>query len=246
METLQNKTALVTGVGRKQGIGAAICYELARHGCNIFFTYWHQYDVEQFPDTEKNPAAFAEDLRQMGVTAQSMEIDLRAHDAADVLFKKATETLGSPDILINNATYSTHQTFQNVDAALLDNHYAVNVRAATLLCKAFAAQGKGGAILNLTSGQSLGVMPDELPYTITKASVEMLVHQLAPELNRQGVAINALDPGPTDTGWITDAIREKIKNDQLHEKINTPEEVAKIAVEILLGNTTGKIVHAGM
>lgn len=50
------KTAIVTGVGRREGIGAAICRKLAEQGYDIFFTYWHNYDIKMKYNIEKNEA----------------------------------------------------------------------------------------------------------------------------------------------------------------------------------------------
>lgn len=93
----------------------------------------------------------------------------------------------------------------------------------------------------MDSGQSLGVMRDELPYTITKAGLEMLTIQLAPELAARGVTINAVDPGPTDTGWITEDIRKDIG------KVHAPSDAANLVFSFLGERgegVTGQILHA--
>ena len=102
--------------------------------------------------------AFVTELTQFGVKAKYIQLDLSESDSAKILFDAVRSELGSPDILINNAAVSDHILFTGVTAELLDEHYAVNVRATTLLCKEFVLQNKGGKIINLTSGQSLGVI----------------------------------------------------------------------------------------
>ena len=242
---MKGKVALVTGVGRKRGIGAAICQELAKNGADVFFTYWHQYDLGSYAAEDLiKPEEFANELRSFGVRAASLEVDLSKPDSAEKVFEAVKKELGAPDILINNAAVSTHQLFLEVTADLLDKHYAVNVRATTLLCKEFAKQGRQGKIINLTSGQALGVMKDELPYTITKASVEMLTQQIAPELSSMGITINAFDPGPTDTGWMTDEVKEAIRKDSPSGTIHTPEDVAKQICNLLKSTEIGQIIHA--
>lgn len=247
METLKGSIAVVTGAGRLKGIGAAICRELAKNGSDIFFTYWHQYDTENHSEAkDENPVEFVEELTQFGVRVASAEIDLSKADSAEALIKMVAKELGLPNILINNAVVSTHQPFQEVTAELLDDHYAVNIRATTLLCKEFVASqgGKDAKIINLTSGQDLGVMKDELPYTITKAGVDMLTRQLGPELLEKGITINALDPGPTDTGWMTNELKEQIKKDSKKGRINMPEDTAKLIVKLLCSDKHGEVVHA--
>jgi 3-oxoacyl-[acyl-carrier protein] reductase len=244
MENLKGKIALVTGVGRRNGIGAALCVELAKAGVNIFFTYLSKYDHEKYPEIEKmDVGAFTNELEELRVKAKSLELDLSKSDSAKLLFDKVRNELGSPDILINNAAVSAHVSFSEITAELLDEHYAVNIRTTTLLCKEFVLQNKEGKIINLTSGQDLGVMKDEIPYTVTKASVEMLTKQLAPELKEKNITINAFDPGPTDTGWMDDETKEIIKKYSSKGKINFPEDVAKEILSLLVQDATGQIVH---
>ncbi len=252
MKALRGKTALVTGVGRRSGIGYAICKALSQEGAVIFFTYWRAYDVEgKLQGGEEDPAAFASEFEKYGAEAVfAMEADLSKSETPALLMEEAIHSCKDIDILVNNACVSTHQSFFDVDAQLLDAHYAVNVRAAALLCKEFAqhfTKQTGGRIVNLTSGQSLGVMNDELPYAITKASLEMLTLQLELELRTLGITINAVDPGPTDTGWITKEIRALIENDPKGGKIRTPDEAAALVLSFIHGEreaVTGTILHA--
>ena len=79
-----------------------------------------------------------EELLQNGVRVSSMELDLTRNDAPKELINKVTEQLGYPDILINNAAYSTNNDFSTLTAEELDKHYMVNIRAATLLSSQFA------------------------------------------------------------------------------------------------------------
>src|SRR2546423_7958708 len=76
-QPLQGRIALVTGVGRRAGIGAAICREIAKNGGDVFFTYWHQYDKETHSGHGVNdPAAIAAELSQFGPRVGSVAIDL--------------------------------------------------------------------------------------------------------------------------------------------------------------------------
>src|SRR5947207_6136438 len=85
---LQGRMALVTGVGRRAGIGAAICREIAKNGGDVFFTYWHQYDKKLHSENSENgPAAMTAELSQFGVRVGSVEIDLSVPDSAEKLFQ---------------------------------------------------------------------------------------------------------------------------------------------------------------
>jgi len=86
---LQGRIALVTGVGRRAGIGAAICREIAKNGGDVFLTYWHQYDKETHSaNSEDDPAAVAAEVCQFGVRVGSVEIDLSVPDSARNFFKR--------------------------------------------------------------------------------------------------------------------------------------------------------------
>jgi len=130
---------------------------------------------------------------------------LALETSPDLLFQKANDKLGLISVLVNNATYSTMTNIHNLNASELDRHYAINVKATTLLSTTFVKQfniDHGGRIINLTSGQSLGKMSTEIAYAITKGSVETLTDTLSSVLASRGITINAVNPGPNDTGWI--------------------------------------------
>jgi 3-oxoacyl-[acyl-carrier protein] reductase len=247
-KSLEGRIALVTGVGRRLGIGAAICREIAQSGGDVFFTYWRQYDKETHSDDcENDPAALAIELSQSGVRVGSVELDLSAPRSAETLFSAVESTLGTPSILINNACHDSEVPFLELSPEILDRHYAVNVRAAAMLCKEFVKRGKGGHIISMTSGQSLGSMGShKIPYAITKAAIEMLAPQLAPELARRGVTIHSVDPGPTDTGWMTEELKERVRRESKRGKVNTPEDVARLIVSILTEKKypSGEVIHA--
>jgi 3-oxoacyl-[acyl-carrier protein] reductase len=118
-----------------------------------------------------------------------------------------------------------------MDAATLDAHYAVNVRAPVLLSCELARRhvpGGPGRIVCLTSGQSLGPMLDELPYATTKGALEMFVRQLAPEVMGLGITVNAVNPGVTDTGWVTEEIRADVLPRMPAGRIGEAEDAARL------------------
>jgi len=243
---LEGKTALITGVGRPIGIGAAICRSLAKAGADIFFSYWSQYDRETHGYREKDPADFAVELKQLGVRAESLEVDLSESYSAERLFKAVEDRLGSPAILINNACYYFEVPFVELSPEILDRHYAVNVRAVAMLCREFVKRRKPGSIINMTSGQSLGSMGEgKVPYAITKAALEVLAPQLAPELIKLGITIYSVDPGPTDTGWMTDELKAQLRKES-ERGVNTPNEVAQLIVSILAQQKpeSGELIRA--
>ncbi len=203
-EGLRGKVALVTGASRRRGIGTAICRALAARGADVFFTHWAPFDRTQpVGEDPEAPAALRNELRDLGVRAECVEMDLSLTDSPVSLLDAVTERLGAPSVLVNNAAYSARDGFERLDAAMLDAHYAVNLRATALLSVEFARRypgGAGGRIINLTSGQSLGPMPGELAYAATKGAIEAFTVTLAAEVGHKGITVNAVDPGPDGHG----------------------------------------------
>jgi 3-oxoacyl-[acyl-carrier protein] reductase len=248
---LGGRVALVTGVGRKRGIGSAICRALASRGAEVVLSYWKAYDREMpWASDEDEPEALVGELRAAGVGAEGVEMDLSLPDSARLLLDAAEDKLGRPSILVNTAAYSTRDGFETLDAEALDAHYAVNVRAMALLSVGFARRypgGPGGRIINFSSGQSLGPMPGELAYIATKGAIEAFTRTLAAEVGHKGITVNAINPGPTDTGWMDEKVRRESVSKFPLGRIGQPEDAARL-VEFLASDEaawiTGQVIHS--
>jgi 3-oxoacyl-[acyl-carrier protein] reductase len=191
-----------------------------------------------------------EELRATGVGAEGIEMDLSRSDSAQLLLDAVEEKLGRPSILVNTAAYSTRDGFETLDAEALDAHYAVNVRAMALLCVGFGRRypgGPGGRIVNFSSGQSIGPMQEELAYAATKGAIEAFTRTLAAEVGHKGITVNAINPGPTDTGWMTEELKREIAPKFPSGRIGQPEDAARL-VAFLVGDEaawiTGQIIHS--
>ncbi|RSK26644.1 SDR family oxidoreductase [Bacillus sp. HMF5848] len=239
-----NLTAVITGVSHSRGIGAAICTKLAKDGINIFFTHW-QADLQWIED-------FQAELETYGVHCAHMEIDLSEHDAATSILNVVTDRIGFPTILVNNAAHSTNDGFLQLDADALDKHYAVNMRSTFLLSVEFArrlshAKNSYGRIINLTSGQDLGPMPNELAYAATKGAISAFTRSLSAEVAHLHITVNAVNPGPTDTGWMTENIETQLRPKFPQGRIGTPNDAANI-ISFLASEEaqwiTGQIIHS--
>jgi 3-oxoacyl-[acyl-carrier protein] reductase len=247
---IKRKIAIVTGSGRLKGIGAAICLKLAEAGFDIFFTYWNPYDRKMFNKNEDDAQLLLDAIEERDVRAHSLELDLTDPGAADVLLNAVEEKLGMPLVLVNNAAHSTESSYTTLTAEVLDEHYLVNIRATAFLSATFARRfkgKKGGRIINLTSGQSLGPMPGELAYAITKGGVEALTTTLAAEVGEKGITVNAVNPGPTDTGWMTPENHESLAARFPAGRVGEPQDVARL-VNFLASEeaewVTGQIIHS--
>jgi 3-oxoacyl-[acyl-carrier protein] reductase len=247
---LGGRVALVSGVGRR-GIGSAVCLALASRGADVVLSYWKAYDREMpWGSDQDEPEALLGKLRAAGVRAEGVEVDLSRPDSPGSLLDAAQERLGRPSILVNTAAYSTRDGFETLDAEALDAHYAVNVRAMALLSVGFARRypgGPGGRIVNFSSGQSLGPMQGELAYVATKGAVEAFTRTLAAEVGHKGITVNAINPGPTDTGWMTEELKREIAPMFPSGRIGQPEDAARL-VAFLAGDEgawiTGQVIHS--
>jgi 3-oxoacyl-[acyl-carrier protein] reductase len=248
---LRGRVALVTGVGRRRGIGSAVCLALASRGADVVLSYWKAYDCEMpWASDEDEPEALLRQLRAAGVGAEGIEMDLSRSDSARLLLDATEERLGRSSILVNTAAYSTRDGFETLEAEALDAHYAVNVRAMALLSVGFARRypgGPGGRIVNFSSGQSLGPMPGELAYVATKGAIEAFTSTLAAEVGHKGITVNAINPGPTDTGWMTEESKREIAPKFPSGRIGQPVDAAKL-VAFLAGDEaawiTGQVIHS--
>lgn len=248
---MQQKTAIVTGVSRLKGIGRAICTQLAKNGINIFFTYWQKYDQEMPWASEQNePDIIQSEIESLGVKCSKIELDLSKAESVDILFQEVKKEFGFASALVNNACYSTSSSIFDISPEVLDQHYYVNVRAVTLLCSRFVqqfAEKKGGRIINISSGQSLSVMNNELAYAITKSSIETLTKTISSELAVKGITVNAVNPGLTDSGWIDENTRELFKDRNPSGRFGQPEDAARL-VSFLISEEaqwiTGQVIHS--
>ncbi len=130
-------------------------------------------------------------------------------------------------------------------AESFDAHVAVNARASLLLIQAFARQVPpgGGAVVALTSDHTSG----NLPYGASKGALDRLVIAAARELGPLGVSANVLNPGPIDTGWVTDDVRDALVERQPTGRLGTPRDIAGV-VAFLVSEPgrwiSGQLLHA--
>ncbi len=248
---MKKRVAIVTGVSRLRGIGRSICLALAAQGHDICFSYFQAYDNDMPWGAEPNSIEIiSQEIRDIGARCCHLEMDLRKTDAAMHILDLAEKKLGPASTLINNATYSTASSIKSINGPMLDQHYEVNVRANVLLTQAFIkriAANQAGRIINISSGQSLGPMPEELAYAMTKNAIDHMTQALATTLAASGITINSVNPGPTDTGWMTAELADQLKEASPNGRIGQPEDAAKIVAFLASEEAawiTGQIIHS--
>lgn len=246
------RLAIVTGASRRRGIGAAICLALARSGIDLFFTHWSPYDhTMAWGAEEDTPTHLQKQVRAMGVLCEQMMVDLGTADAPQRIMQTVEESMGPASILVNNATHDdTDAPFDQLDAPTLDAYYAVNMRGTMLLSVEFArrfAGSSGGRIINLTSGQGRGPMPGKLAYIATKGSIDAFTVTLAAEVAPSGITVNAVDPGPTDTGWIIGEVKQTLLPRFPMGRVGQPEDAARLIAFLASEDAewvTGQIIRS--
>ncbi|MCP3033045.1 SDR family oxidoreductase [Halobacillus sp. A1] len=253
MKPLTNKIAIITGASRVHGIGTAICKKLASEGADVFFTYWSKYDrtMDYFHDGDIGwPQHLMEEIRSLGVRCESMELDLSQPQAPKTLLDKVNEKIGSPSILVNNATHSVDVDFRSINADNLDSHYSVNVRGTCLLTVEFARhiEGRhGGRIINMVSGQDKSPEPGNLAYVATKGAVSAFTKSVALELASLQITVNAVDPGPTNTGWMNSELKKDLLPKFPMGRLGEPSDAAKLIAFLASEESewiTGQIIHS--
>jgi 3-oxoacyl-[acyl-carrier protein] reductase len=143
--------------------------------------------------------------------ALQVRADFMDADAPERCVAAAAERPGHLDVLVVNHAHSSDRGLGELDAPELDRALIVNVRASLLLVQAFHARHDGrdgGRVILMTSGQHRGTMPGELPYIAGKGALQQLTASLAAAVAPKRITVNCVDPGATDTGWATAAVRE--------------------------------------
>ncbi|WP_327237688.1 SDR family oxidoreductase [Streptomyces sp. NBC_01317] len=215
---LRGRTALVTGASRRGGIGHAVARRLAAYGAGVYLHHHVPHDAAQpWGADPEGPEAVAASVREACGDPDARVVhgpgDLAVPDAPGLLLAEAAEALGGRlDILVaNHALSGSDGPLDAVDAAVLDAHWAVNTRSVILLVQAYArlraalpARTLGGRIVLMTSGQDLGDgMPEEIAYSLAKGALASATRTLATSLADLAVTVNAINPGPVDTGYLT-------------------------------------------
>jgi 3-oxoacyl-[acyl-carrier protein] reductase len=203
-ESLQGRCAVVTGVSRRAGIGFAVSKRLLEMGAQVFVHSWAPYD--ETTSWGADPGGLDAVLAELAAAGpvEQLAADFADPDAPGAVIAAARRAFGHVDILVANHARSESGALAAVTAAQLDAHLIENVRASILLVKELAAQHDGrpgGRVLLLTSGQHLEAMQSELAYAISKGALHQATRSLSDELIERGITVNAVNPGPTDTGW---------------------------------------------
>ena len=259
---LAGRTVLVTGVSRRVGIGHAIACRAADYGASIVAHHYRPHDVSQPWGADDVEAVMASIRSHLIGPAQLIDVpaDLAAPGEPARVVEQAAATAGHLDALVcNQAMSSPDGPLSEMTEAVLDAHWAVDARASILLAQAFAAQevfaapappGPGrrrGAIVFLTSGQGLGPLPGEIAYAAAKAAIAGVTLTISEELIDAGITVNTVNPGPVDTGYVTEEIRQATAAMFPQGRWGDPDDAARLITWLLTDEArwiTGQVISS--
>jgi NAD(P)-dependent dehydrogenase (short-subunit alcohol dehydrogenase family) len=267
-QDLRGKTALVTGAGKKTGIGYAIARKLAENGANLIIA--DQVKNEDSgktlaSDSREEMVALAEDLaRQFDVRAAFVPVDVTCNASIKQMVAYVISRYDHVQILCNNAgrVLGVPSAIHNYDEEAWMKTLDVNLHGVFRVSKAIVPLmlGTGGTIINIASRAAKVPPLFNGAYAVAKAGVVMLTKVMARELAGNGVRVNAVCPGiiTTDfTRWrfeLEAQVLNSTKEDREAEMVRTipmarfgsPEEVANLVAFLASSQssyTTGQAIN---
>jgi len=230
MNTLQNKTALVTGASK--GIGRATALALAEAGAHVLVHYGRSAQAAE---------SIVSEIQTKGGRANAISADLGTPDGALLLAKQVRSIVGGRlDVLVLNAGISKSALIADYTVEDFDNLFATNVRGPFFLVQQLLpVLGEGSSIVVISSAVARTVVgkpglenPSILAYASTKGALETLVKNWAAILGPSGIRVNAIAPGVIDTDMSsftkTEAGREVALGMQALKRLGKPEDIADV------------------
>lgn len=236
---LKNSVAILTGAGRKNGIGAATARLLANEGCHLLInSLKNDQQAEQV----------AEECRKKGVMANVFIGDLTDTSICQKMVELVTETWGRVDIIVNclgstkSAPYEKLGTLRPSD---FENIFAVNVFAPFYITQAFQElikKSENGVIINISSAAGITGKGSSIAYAAAKGAENTLTLALAQALSPE-VRVNAICPSFVDSSWWEEAYANKesqyqelvrnIQETTLQRRVLKPEDIAMMILSII-------------
>lgn len=244
---LSGKTALVTGVSRRRGIGFAVAAKLASLGANVVIHHFRPHDLDQpwgGDDLDAVRAGIRSRLSD-GARLDDLSADLSDASVISAVIARAAALTGALDILVcNHAKSGDDGSILDMTPERLDAFWDVNTRATLLLTAEFARlrtpapivprrpgdrivgdkpyREAQGHVVWMTSGQLNGPMRGEVAYATSKAALAGVTATVAAELLELGIVLNTVNPGPVNTGYLDPEHTDRSLDELQHYLATTP------------------------
>jgi len=233
MPGLKGKNVLITG--GSSGIGQAIAVRFAEHGANVAINYLTTPD--EAADTAQQVHACVNKVQRQGVRDVLVQADVSKEEDVVRMVAEATERLGGLDVLVNNAGIQISRPTEELSSAHFDKVLAVNLRGSFLSAreaiKAFLAEERPGAVINVSSVHQLIPKPNYLGYSVSKGGMQNLTRTLALEYGGRGIRVNGVGPGATITpinrAWVDDPVKAAMVTSHIPlNRAGTADEMAGV------------------
>ena len=231
---IMQTAALVTGSSR--GIGRAVALELARQGWDLCVNYHERADAA---------AETAQAVQALGRRAITVQADVSDRVAVNAMVARCQAELGGIGVLVNNAGVAGQALFQDVDDALWDRYFGVNLQGARNTVQAVLPamlHEKRGSIVNISSIWGLRGASCEVTYSCTKAGIIALTRSLAMELAPSGIRVNCETDMVRVLGQET---LDQLASDTPLGRLGQPEDIAHAAAFLAsdkAGFITGQVL----
>lgn len=220
--------ALITGVSRKRGIAAAVAERLRNDGWSVVTAGWSPYDGDHHRGIDEQ-------------TDVDFQCDLGDPTEPVRLLDAAANKAGPLSALVIAHTHDPGGGVLDLTPDLVDRHLAVNVRGSLLLLRAFTEHltdaSRPGRVVIFTSGPP---QAGAIAYAASKGALEWITYSAATELGPRGITINAVNPGPNQTGWMTPQLEREAARRTPLGRTGRPEDAAAL-VSFLLSEDAGFI-----
>lgn len=208
---LSGRSVVVTGAGRRGGLGQGIAAAFVRAGADVMLSDLGRVQGTQFPEhgvgTTDELEQVADDLRSAsgGGRVATAVCDVRSEGDVERLVGAAVERFGALDVMVNNAGIGYLMApVQDIEIEDWNAVLEVNLRGAFLGTKHAArqmiAQGRGGRIINISSQGGKSGFPHAAAYVSSKHGVVGLTRSAAIDLGSHGITVNAVCPNHVTTG----------------------------------------------
>jgi len=245
---LAGKAAIITGAGR--GIGRATALAFAHEGADVVVTSRTLSEVMEA----------AEEARQLGRRSLALKVDVSDRDDVQTMAAQALEEFGKIDILVNNAgTYGPIGPLVDNDPEEWVRTIGVNLFGAFFCSRAVLPHmihERRGKIVNLSGGGATSPLPNFSAYAASKTAIVRLTENLAEEVKKWNIQVNAIAPGGVNTKLTEEVLAAgAAAGEEMLERTHTqkksggvpPERPAALAVFLASeesGSLTGRLVSA--